>query len=792
MYSVYGDGICIYNDLYLAGAINALNPQLKLSDNTAGTFEITLPVGNAGYDELERLSSEIIVKRYDEEIWAGRIITEKKNFQNSRILTCEGELAYLNDTTQPPTEYNEIEVYDFLEALLNEHNSKVAEDKQFEMGSITVHETISRITNNETTMEAINEHLMDKLGGHIRVRRVYDENDVLHKYLDYLADYPNTNAQEIRFGQNLLDFTRNWDMSEYATVIMPRGAKLDTSPIESVDAYLDVSSVNGGSRYVTNEDAIRIYGWIELVVDWEDVTDPSELLQKAEDYLSDEQFDNMVIDVSAVDLRYLSNDVQSINLLDNVRCISKPHGMDKTFPVTELSIQLDKPENSTYTLGSKIKESTLTASTRAANTEILERIAKIPNEKTILDKAQDNATAILNMATQGYVTIIKNQQGSQSLVISSDKTYNSATDLWSSTTKLWRWNINGLGYSTNGGRTFGTAITMDGAIVADYVTTGTMSANRIRTGTLESSESYDAWSATKYYYQGNAVIHNNKTWRAVKYVGRGKEPGVTVWSETSTTTGATEWSYSTEYTQGAIVSYDNKYWVALVDNQYYYPGAIYWLQINKKNVVFDLNNGSLSILSGIISLGIGEDGSYKFQVTDDGYLTAEYGKIGGFTISSRSIYNDTIYLDSSGMSFYKDNNLLGNYGTQCWAKKPTAKGLSVSMENGTGYITWSYKDTASADTYTIKIMYNSTDLPDDDGGTFIGDRLHLGTYMQLDHNGFSFKRGSREYQSFTLTTSSSSETPKAVELPFNLTRNGSSLSWEYVDCYICNGVIMMR
>ena len=795
MYSVYGDGICIYNDLYLAGAVNALTPKLDLADNTAGTLEITLPVGNAGYDKLERLSSEMVVKRNNEEIWAGRIISEKKNFQNSRILTCEGELAYLNDTTQPPTEYNEIDVYSFVEALLTEHNSKVADDKQLEMGSITVNETISRITNNETTMESISEHLVDKLGGHIRIRRVYDENGVLHRYFDYLKDYPNTNGQTIRFGQNLLDFTRNWDMSEYATVIMPRGAKLDTSPIESVDAYLDVSSVNGGSRYVTNEDAIKMYGWIELVVDWEDVTEPSELLQKAQDYLADEQFDDVVIELSAVDLRYLSKDVQSISLLDNVRCISKPHGMDKVFPVTKLSIQLDSPENSTYTLGDTMKESTLTASTRAANTAILERIAKIPNEKTILDKAQDNATSIMNMATQGYVTIIKNQNGSEYLAVSSENAnvaYNPSTDKWKTGTKLWKWSINGLAYSKDGGRNFtDAAITMNGAIVANFITTGTMSADRIRTGILESSESHDEWLATKYYYQGNAVIHNNKTWRAVRYVGKGKEPGVTVWSETSTTTGATEWSYTTEYAKGAIVLYEDKYWIALVANQYYYPGATYWLQINKKNVVFDLNNGSLSILSGSISLGIGEDGNYKFQVTDDGYLTAEYGKIGGFTISAWSIYNDTIHLNSGGMSFYKDNNLLGNYGTQYWAKKPAAKGLSVSMENGTGYITWSYKDTASADVYTIKIMYNSVDLPDDDGGTFVGDRLHLGTYMQLDHNGFSFNNGSREYQSFTLTASSSSSTPKAVALPFNLSRSGSSLSWEYVDCYICNGVIMM-
>lgn len=648
MYSVYGDGICIYNDLYLAGAINALTPKLDLADNTAGTLEITLPVGNAGYDKLERLGSEIVVKRDNEEIWAGRIISEKKNFQNSRILTCEGELAYFNDTTQPPTEYNDIYVYDFLDAVLYEHNSKVAEDKQIEMGSITVaNDIISRITNNETTMEAISDHLIDKLGGHIRIRRVYDEDGILHRYLDYLADYPNTNGQTIRFGQNLLDFTRNWDMSEYATVIMPRGAKLDTSPIESVDAYLDVSSVNGGSRYVTNEDAIKMYGWIELVVDWEDITDPSELLQKAKDYLSAEQFDDVVIEVSAVDLRYLSKDVQSINLLDNVRCISRPHGMDKVFPVTKLSVQLDSAENSTYTLGDTVKENSLTASTRAANTAILERIAKIPNEKTILDKAQDNATSIMNMATQGYVTIIKNQNGSEYLAVSSENAntaYNPTSDTWESGTKLWKWSINGLAYSKDGGRNFtDAAITMDGAIVANFITTGTMSADRIRTGILEDVEGNSQWNLT---------------------------------------------------------------------------------------------TGVLTMKKGSISLGISSEyPNGRFSVDDYGYLTAEYGKIGGFTIDAWSIYNDVIELNSQGMSFYNSGDYLGRYGTQKWNLKPSVKGLSVSMENGTGYITWSYKDREVDDFYTVKLMYVSTNLPMNGGGYFESNRIHFG--CDIDANGWS-------------------------------------------------------
>ena len=56
-------------------------------------------------------------------------------------------------------------------------------------------------------------------------------------------------------------------------------------------------------------------------------------------------------------------------------------------------------------------------------------------------------------------------------------------------TKVWRFNLSGLGYSSNGytGR-YKTAITMDGKINADFITTGTLTANIIRAGTLASTD----------------------------------------------------------------------------------------------------------------------------------------------------------------------------------------------------------------------------------------------------------------------------------------------------------------
>lgn len=627
MYSVYGDGVCVYSSQFVQENVKALNPKLSLSDNSAGSLEITLPVGNAGYNILEKLSSEIIVYRDGIEIWSGRIIGEKGNFLNHRILTCEGELAYLNDSTQPPSEITGT-VYDLLSALLTVHNSKVGEDKQFVVGTVTVTEESTWNTNYENTLSYIGDKLVNRLGGHLRIRKV---NGV--RYLDYLEEYSNVNTQVIRFGENLLDFTKDWDMTRLATVILPRGAKDG-----STEEYLTVYDVNSQSIYVTSEEAISIYGWIEQVVDWDDVTDANILLSKAQTYLTETQFIDMILELSAIDLHYLNVDVDAISLLDTVQCISTPHGLNTTFPVSELTIPLDTPENTAYTLGKTVR-TTLTGSNKAVNDKILEKIENIPSKQSILEDAQANASSMINNATNGFITITKNQNGSQEFYIANNINLSAAT-------KHWRWNSSGLGfwngqYDSYGNKIYTTSITSDGMIVAALgVATGTLSATKIRTGLLESEL---VWG----YFDG-------------------------------------------VYKQG-------------------------------RNVTFDLNAGKLTIRKGELRLGVSS--SYpngRFSVDDYGYLTAEYGKIGGFTISSWSIYNDVIELSSTGLELKRDNINIGKFGTNSMSGYSSQRGLVMDLEYEGNYICWAAMENSTDSYYTIKLLYanNTTNGYETDRLTF--------------------------------------------------------------------------
>ena len=348
MYTIYADDICIYNDMSPLEELRLISPELVLEDSAAGSLTLTIPYTNVGYSLIQRLTTDITVFKEGNEIWSGRVIEEDRDFQNSRKIYCEGELAFLCDSTQPQAEYHDISPENLLRALIGIHNSKVEERKRFEVGVVTVtdpNDSLYRYTNYESTLECINEKLIERLGGHIRIRK---ENGT--RYIDYISDYPNINAQVIEFGKNLMDFTRNWSLTDFATVILPLGKRLENGNIESLEAYTTVEEVNGGDPFVASTNAVSLYGRIEKVVHWDDVSSPSNLLRKARRYLSDIQFEDLTIELSAVDLHYCNIKHEDIKLLDSVRVLSVPHGMDRYFPVKKMSIPLDTPENTVFSL----------------------------------------------------------------------------------------------------------------------------------------------------------------------------------------------------------------------------------------------------------------------------------------------------------------------------------------------------------------------------------------------------------------------------------------------------------
>lgn len=478
MYKILVDG-----QLFCSSKIQELaiiNPVIKLEANSAGTFSFTMPPQHPYYSLIQKRMSLIDVYRDSdtEPVFEGICVSDDVDFYKQKKITCEGDLTFLNDSNLRPSHKQDLTSRQLLEAYINEHNSLVEPFKRFTVGQVTARDTndsITCYTNYNSTMEEIKKDLVDDIGGYLRVRHV---NGV--RYLDYLADSPRTNNQVIRLGENLIDMSVGLDTDDLATVIVPLGETLDTQTIEGLDDRLTIKNTPAdamhpqGADYVYSADAVATFGRIEKVVEWNDVTVATNLLAKAKKYLQETQFENLVIEAKAFDLGLTTDAFQKLKILDEVRVVSRPHGLDRYFMLSAMEIHLNKPESDTITLGSK-EANTLSAKSASANAEIMKRIEQVPTSNAV-KSAIENATALITGAEGGYVVIERNAQG-QPIEIKIQNALNNPT-------KIWRWNINGLGYSNNSGRTYGTAITMDGSIVASYITSGTMTADRIRGGEL--------------------------------------------------------------------------------------------------------------------------------------------------------------------------------------------------------------------------------------------------------------------------------------------------------------------
>lgn len=479
MYRIYANETMICSSKAESTAV--LDPVIELEVNSAGTFSFILPPTHPYYDLIQRKTTLVKVYRDEEEepLFEGICAEESTDFFKQKHITCEGELTFLNDSTLRPSRKQGMTSRELLEAYIAEHNSLVESMKRFTVGQVTAkdsNDSISCYTNYNSTMTEIKEDLIDDIGGYLRVRH---ENGI--RYLDYLKESPRTNNQVIRLGQNLLDLSTNLNSDELATVIIPLGTTLETQTIAGLDERLTIKTANAdayhpsGADYVYSSSAVENYGWIEKVVEWDNVTTVSALLSKGEKYLQDIQFENLVITVKAIDLGLTDDYFQKFKLLDMVRVVSEPHGLDRYFMLSKLSIHLNNPENDSITLGIEEPKS-LSAKTQSANEKIKRDIEKLPTN-AMVQAAINNATALITGAEGGYVVLEHNANGQPTEI----KIQNALEN----PTKIWRWNQNGIGYSNNGGQSYGLAMTMDGAIVADYITSGTMVADRVKGGTLE-------------------------------------------------------------------------------------------------------------------------------------------------------------------------------------------------------------------------------------------------------------------------------------------------------------------
>lgn len=122
-------------------------------------------------------------------------------------------------------------------------------------------------------------------------------------------------------------------------------------------------------------------------------------------------------------------------------------------------------------------------------TELSEVKNKTEHFPLLINTAVKNATSLITGQNGGYVVINTNSVSGQpyELLILDAPTIESAVNVW-------RWNVGGLGFSSNGyNGPYETAITSDGQIVADFITSGTLTANIIKAGVISSFDNSSWW-----------------------------------------------------------------------------------------------------------------------------------------------------------------------------------------------------------------------------------------------------------------------------------------------------------
>lgn len=405
---------------------------VHLAVGEAGSMSFTIGHDHPFAGQLTRLKGRLELLSDGAPIFRGRILSDTLNFDRSRTIEAEGQLACLNDSIVPPFEFpadyeddpdyaaaDNVAAF-WLGKLLVAHNSQVTEEQQIKLGQVTVSDPNNYIarsaTGYATTWETITGKLASSaLGGHLLVR--YESDGT---YLDYLADFPLSNTQSVRFAENLLELSDEIDATEIYTAILPIGAEgLTIGDLSDGDLTEDL--VKEGAVIYSRAGAAQ-YGRITAVQTWDDVTEAANLRSKAMALLAQSGVLPLrTVSVTAVDLHCTDEDIAALRVGRYTPVSSAPHGLEARFVLTGLEPDLLDPGNTRITLGASVRTQT----------------GRMQGELQRLDSADDRQQAQLHRQQASLETLAQTTetrfteiiQNSREVILSALEAYATTSDL---------------------------------------------------------------------------------------------------------------------------------------------------------------------------------------------------------------------------------------------------------------------------------------------------------------------------------------------------------------------------
>lgn len=341
--------------------------------NSVSYLDFTIAPNHPLYNTIEK--DKGLVEFYSDNVlkFRGKINEIEIDDYGYKIVSCNSVLQYLNHTrvrsysTVPGdadlTAPTSVEGY--FQWLIDQHNLHVKDaSERFEVGvnqgvALDKNDYILRSNDNyPTTLDEINDKVLDSLGGYLFVE-YKDDRNILNLY----ADVHSTNSQIIDFGSNILSISYKENDDELYTVVIPRGGTPEKKEGDTKDPKpiniknLPDNTFDTDSDIVKSGDCVyslsatKRYGYREYYYSNNDILDPSNLLKAAVLQLKLQMSPKVTIETKAIDLSIAYPGYEQLNIGDACRVRSARHNLDDYFMLSEMELDLNDPSQTTYTFG---------------------------------------------------------------------------------------------------------------------------------------------------------------------------------------------------------------------------------------------------------------------------------------------------------------------------------------------------------------------------------------------------------------------------------------------------------
>ena len=297
------------------------------------------------------------------------------------------------------------------------------------------------------------------------------------------------NGVVIAYGKNLTKLEHESDITDIYTHILPYGVIKDDNDKETVvtlpECVLPLTStiLKNGKVYI--RDFTDDFKEDERITEYE-------LRTKANVWIKNHPLgvENSSIEVSFEPLWNQSEYAaihERLSLCDTVTVKHSNLGVTAKMKVVKTVYDSLKEKYKSITLGTL--KASLTSKINDLENVVTDTKKSVDRLPSLLNSAIDSATKQITGNTGGSVVLHSNSNGTPyELLIMDTEDINSAVNVW-------RWNLGGLGFSSHGyNGPYETAVTGDGAIVADFITAGSLVANIIKAGTLSSNDGSSYWN----------------------------------------------------------------------------------------------------------------------------------------------------------------------------------------------------------------------------------------------------------------------------------------------------------